>query len=563
MKPTFLLLIFSFYFACTFSQNRTLKTEVIDYKDGKVSYQCYEDSKTSELIKHGEFKYIVNQKSAQGSYLLTVTGFFKDGYRDGLWSFSIKQIDFPNLNGTFTTGILISTQSYKNGVPNGAWRVDETRKTRELYYQHGRYVWGAYSNIYKEFFSTIFRDGIATGITTYQIDGKGNTLNLNNEGFLTGNIIADGIGTRLELSFNNKGVITKHVERQVSTGKVVYKSDFDPELLQIGDKYLSGAITREQLSEMNINVDTISRISFLNDYENIFMHNYFNLEGIDGDKTMIDNNDKRIYGRFIKFQRVERVRYNEHRAWKSDFLSQKDAIDFYEDFLLRYSKEIKIEDIEKVEEIINKKKLYLKNEQIEKESYDRYLKLTDKKSEQLRQVAMSQSDYIIALNKGDDCFNVKSLLSELFKKEYKLRQEVSEKPNASSNSILRYTDKLKEFLPIYDKFDKEYFPFVNSFDSVLNNAVKVKGLINSILKTKNCSQNSDLTDIQSEYSNLINQMIGEGNGISDIKTIGKLFDNLLLVSLKISTLEGKESRILAKQLRKCKSIEEKKKIFEL
>ena len=133
------------------SYGQTLKTETEKYKDGVITYQGYEKSETMDFIKHGTFKFVENLKGKYGSWNVLVTGTFKNGLRNGLWTYSIKQIDAENNDGTYTTGTLLYTQIFKDGNPDGLCNYKNTYKTREIicdYYGHCK--WGIYSRIENE-----------------------------------------------------------------------------------------------------------------------------------------------------------------------------------------------------------------------------------------------------------------------------------------------------------------------------------------------------------------------------------------------------------------------------
>jgi|GEM_PF-6649110 hypothetical protein len=84
--------------------------------------------------------------------------------------------------------------------------------------------------------------------------------------------------------------------------------DFDADLLQTGEKYLSGTISKEELNERQIKADTVGITNYLN-YVNPFEQDYFILPTFGGDKSYYDNGYKtiniRIYGRYILFERLK------------------------------------------------------------------------------------------------------------------------------------------------------------------------------------------------------------------------------------------------------------------
>src|SRR5438067_5815117 len=82
---------------------QTIKTFKQEYNDGTMIYHYYENPETSEQVKHGAFSYTKYLKANPGIYSEKVTGQFKNGYRDGIWSFVIRRIDYPNSGSSYTT----------------------------------------------------------------------------------------------------------------------------------------------------------------------------------------------------------------------------------------------------------------------------------------------------------------------------------------------------------------------------------------------------------------------------------------------------------------------------
>lgn len=333
------------------TSHNNLKTKTIDYKYGKATIQYYEDSETSEQVKHGTFSYSENQKGEFGTQVVKITGKFVEGYRTGLWSYSIKKVDFKNGNGNYTTGTLTSTQNFKNGFPGGVWKLNHSWKTRgRIVNENYQYVWGSYSKINTESASFSFKKGVMIGKISYKADGVSNSINLNSDGFIYGDFTETYGGTRREKSFNSKGIMTKNIERLPSSGKILKQTDFDAELLKIANEYVTGKLTTDDLRNSQIKLDTINGEA--EDAGILFYNDYFYLPGIGGDKTITKNGNKRIHGRYLKPQRIEIVYYKDHNEWPRTNAGPEINIIKYNKFIELYGQEVRKEDIKTIQLLI-------------------------------------------------------------------------------------------------------------------------------------------------------------------------------------------------------------------
>jgi hypothetical protein len=385
LLKTALIVLFSSSICLGQTSTKIIKTETISYKSGKATFQCYEDPNTSNLIKHGTFNFSENLKGEFGSQIATITGHFKDGYRDGLWSYTIKKIDAENLNGTYTTGTFTSIQNFNNGYPNGAWKLDNTWKARGRIMVDFKYIWSSYSVSEKESASFSFKNGMMVGLVNFTAEGKQKTINLNQDGFVTGTIIEENIGTTTERNFNSKGVITKYVERGSASGNVLNFIDFDAELLQVADDYLSNRKSLTDLKELSIKLDTLQGIADVAGF--MFDDDYFYLPGIDGDKTITRNGNERIHGKGLQFERIKFIPYKEHSRWptkNSDYYNTKAQIKSYNDFLTFYGSEISKQDYGTIQQLIKEAENELISEANLEAAQKQYVALYSKLNEKLK-----------------------------------------------------------------------------------------------------------------------------------------------------------------------------------
>jgi len=282
-------------------QGQTLKVSKETYVDGTLTYHYYEDPATNEWVKSGPISYTKYLKDEGGAYSEVVTGQFKNGMRNGLWSLSRKEIDYPNSGGSYTTETITSTQSFKNGVPDGPWQANSFWKSRNKVYQNGRYFWAAFDPAHHEFVSLTFVNGGARGIVTV-INPKRIIISLNKNGFIVGDYTFPGVYANEEVTFNKDGMVTKYISRTPS-GMIQDKQSFDPELLQNGERYLAGAIGRQQLDDLKIKADTVSITKHFLSYSTIFEEDCLILPVLGGDESYTGGSTNRVYGRYIFLER--------------------------------------------------------------------------------------------------------------------------------------------------------------------------------------------------------------------------------------------------------------------
>ena len=320
-KQLILLSILCLPFSYNYSQTqKTMTTD--DIFDGKLTYQYYEDTKTSEYVKHGSYKYSRRKQMSGGTYNFTITGQYIHGKKDGIWNIIETLVDYPNNAGSYTTGSENLLQSFKDGIANGEWKYSKDFKTRSKLYNRGKYLWSIYTLDDNSLFaSASFIDGFATGTVVYKdmfLKSK-RTISLNRNGFMTGcYTLTDNSfqNSSEELVFNEDGVITKNVSRD-GAGKVISKNGLDDELISVAVQYTKGQITDQQLNSNHIKLDTLS-ISNIFDYSELF--DYKKSFRFDASNTNNpDLNDSTVeiysYGHYIYPKRIELIDLNENPTY--------------------------------------------------------------------------------------------------------------------------------------------------------------------------------------------------------------------------------------------------------
>lgn len=234
------------------------------YGDGKATFTYYE--KDNQQVKHGKFSYewTDNQTEKLRDKNLTVklnkkiSGSYKNGRKDGVWTFVIDFTDYKldyassfrgvNSSNIHSTGLIAKTVSYKEGKPHGNWTYKQKFKSRYIN-PIGSYSWN-WSNYDKGFLITVdaqFKDGVLIGNLIYNDDYSNESANIkiDNDGFLTGN-----------------STIKKYdIETSITIKDKLYVKDIETH--PGGRKEVNIDLTNEDLSLDNYALDT-SQFMYLN-----------------------------------------------------------------------------------------------------------------------------------------------------------------------------------------------------------------------------------------------------------------------------------------------------------
>ena len=131
-----------------------MSAQTIDYGDGIVSVQ-----------NGNSYKLTRSQKSDNGGTVtMTFSGNLKDGKRDGIWKLTSNYNNYGGGNGYYFTGTSTMTRTYKEGVLNGNYSLDQNVKYRTGRYNRVRGIWeyGPYEDGTEQV-SGSFNDGKPTG----------------------------------------------------------------------------------------------------------------------------------------------------------------------------------------------------------------------------------------------------------------------------------------------------------------------------------------------------------------------------------------------------------------
>lgn len=127
-----------------------LKTYTGPLGDWGTETYTYTEDADFKRTKNGKYTYTAKiDEPGMGTRTYLFTGSFKDGYRDGQWSFTITDVDFGGeyQGNSFTTGSEKWVCQYKEGYWIGTWTHTKTEKIRSKIYSYGSntFSWGQYT----------------------------------------------------------------------------------------------------------------------------------------------------------------------------------------------------------------------------------------------------------------------------------------------------------------------------------------------------------------------------------------------------------------------------------
>lgn len=284
----FLTLVTLIFFNSLFSQE--LKIYKGDYSNGTSSpgyaeFEYYENS--GELIKNGNFRYTYKISNENGTYSAIINGKYKNGKKDGVWSYDVSYIDFRlNKSLTYATGFYKLTSNYIQGYPTGNWKYNHSNKTRNKLVNG----WGSYDKPEESSVVLNFKNGLLVGEikcinimdNTYPfVDGQ-----FDENGFAVGkwNLKRGNSDVEINRKKFYKNVLISDVSSSLSSGDILYKSELGTEDTVEIKKYIDNLITYNDLVEKNLKIDTINVIEskFLNFNNSVYNKHFLN-EYISGD----------------------------------------------------------------------------------------------------------------------------------------------------------------------------------------------------------------------------------------------------------------------------------------
>lgn len=290
--------------------------------------------------RHGSFLFVETSSNDISKYSLTIRGQYVHGYMDGVWSYTISQVDYPHGNA-FLTGTTKAQMSFKDGMPNGPWTYSSNYKGRLKRYSSRGWSWGPYEALDPETANVTFKNGVLVGLMNVRTD-ENITGRLNNEGFWIGNWVINEGDSRSEYTLTNDGLMIKGVGRY--KGRIGSSIATEAELVKLFQelKTIRDAEQRNRFCrEHRIKLDTTHcKYPTLFERDFGFLYKYVN-----EDKTYLDEKghivDKKNYGSYIRISRVEPIEFDKFiipyttqdysqedrpRVFKGDVGEFKDAV---------------------------------------------------------------------------------------------------------------------------------------------------------------------------------------------------------------------------------------------
>jgi hypothetical protein len=286
---------------------------------GVVVYSYYEDSITSDHIKHGPFKYTFEGAGEYTGLNQTIIGEFHQGKKKGKWVYTITKKDYKEGHeNKYYTGHINLTAHYENGNANGEWKYNSTSKYRSQIPKYPGFIWSDYNMIGYDTIVASFNTNITTN-KIHIVDKYNNfyaDANFDSNGMCDGNwhIIDNSLSLDKIIKFSS-GYRTEELHRNVNDLSFVNNTN---NLIFYERLKYYNSLDMDNQERLKCSIDTISSIGselFFNTYYNRLLNDEnFLYQSIGGDNSYWD-----------KFNGSFEILFNE-------FYSLKDMNGFMENY---------------------------------------------------------------------------------------------------------------------------------------------------------------------------------------------------------------------------------------
>ena len=253
--------------------------ETSDGQTGVLTYTYYEDA-SRNYIKHGKYsinasaevlRYWDKEKRTYQNlrYQHTANATFKDGWLDGTVTITKKQEIEEGKSKV--SHVQTETVNFKNGVPHGLWKITETTNNKA-----------------STLISMTFTDGILTG----QFQWQDQTGQFDSEGRYSGTWTVRDYQTYIDHNFIN-GVEVSVIKRK--DGTVIEKTP--DEDIAIATKFANGEVLESELENMKYILYESGSLFSANLPTKPFYWNYYDLDKIGGDKTLVSEEYEKTLGK--------------------------------------------------------------------------------------------------------------------------------------------------------------------------------------------------------------------------------------------------------------------------
>lgn len=268
-------------------------------EEGDVVYSYYVAPNGDE-VKQGAFKLTRSDKlSNGGTYLRVVNGNFKNGYKDGVWTYTHNRKDYGS-NNYYATGLVKLVQSFKEGVPHGLWSYTCNVKYRQHLRNGSGYSWGEYVDPELVNVSCSYNNGKISGKLTYKTDKHDFIGNFNSNGYCIGDwVIRKGSESTRFTSRNGYLTMYNRKDSYAALSEVI---NFTPQVISMIDSINAGTLSVNEIPKRGLQVDTFQLSYVVMDlYTYMNGDSYFPMYLLGkGDKTYKDgHSNERSYGEFI------------------------------------------------------------------------------------------------------------------------------------------------------------------------------------------------------------------------------------------------------------------------
>lgn len=219
MKQIFITLFSLALCLFALGQNKKIMTKTVSENSGKATYSYYQNEYFQD-ISHGPFSFIRNNINEAGNYIANISGRYKDGVRDGIWTYKISEnylAEYGRNVRVYRTRNMAASVTYKEGLACGAFNYSYKLQERTKY-SNGKET---SKELINESVSTILSNesnaesNIRQPIEKITIKYTGKspvTYILNSSGFAIGCTISQESGPFKDIYvIDNKGILDKYV----------------------------------------------------------------------------------------------------------------------------------------------------------------------------------------------------------------------------------------------------------------------------------------------------------------------------------------------------------------
>ena len=158
-----------------------------------ATYSFYKDAKTGREVKEGAFRYSVKIRNTQNRLYRNFSGNYKQGWKQGLWTYTISAKDYNMKNDGWFYSLSINMEAnFDQGWPDGIWHYTALIKRRKNSRVNGKQKWNAYEIVSDMKIRLHFDKGLLVDSFLIQDNtGKGLGIKafLDANGFLVGDLV--------------------------------------------------------------------------------------------------------------------------------------------------------------------------------------------------------------------------------------------------------------------------------------------------------------------------------------------------------------------------------------